>query len=618
MRIFFWIKQNYFLAAILLVATALRFYNIDYQSVWLDEIHSLNEANPAFSLTQIYEALLVSEPHPPLYFLVVHYVFLIFGYTTFVLRVLSACVGILGVFSIYLLGKEIFNKKVGLYAALLLSVNYFHLYYSQEGRMYGLLFMATTLSFYFLIKLVKNANIKSALLYAFFAAAMIYCHFFALFALISQYVILLFFIVKPYQSTSRKFFKYCAISGFVTLLLYIPAFSLLKKSSEMTSFWIPKPTLDVYTQIIKDFFGQSEIVLFIISALLILFFIQLFKEESQADHCVDPGKDRLIFSFVVLSIWISVTLILPLVRSYLNVPMLVNRYFINILPAVLLIIAIGLYYIKNRLVLQLVLSGIVVFSLTDIVIVKNYYNNLTKTQFREMSHYIVENNQQHEPVVSSLAWYFPYFINNDQVKTTLVNSALDEYVNQMMQDSTKRKPFWYVDGHSRPYKVTEATQNYLDANFIVENAAEMTDIWTKHYVRIPNNTIADFDLSSYGPLQEQNGAEIKFNVENFETNNETVTANGWAYLVDSDSQGSKMEILVVDENKAKTIFYQKVKRNDVTEYFKSTSDLSNSGFSFRLPLAKLPSGKYQVAIRITNKKANKQGLVMTDKVFSKQ
>ncbi|WP_298222175.1 glycosyltransferase family 39 protein [Flavobacterium sp.] len=615
MKILIWLKQNYFLAIILLVSAILRFYHLDFQSVWLDEIHTLNEANPTFSLTQIYNGLLISEPHPPLYFFLVHYFFILFGYTSVVLRVFSVIVGLLGIYSIYILGREIFNKKAGLYAAVLLSVNYFHIYYSQEGRMYALLFLTTTLSFYFLVKFIKEANIKSALLYGLFSTLMIYCHFFALFAFVSQYVILLYFVFKPYQSTRIQFFKYTAISGFMTLLLYIPTYSLFKRTSEMTSMWIPKPTLDVYTVVFKDFFGQSEIVLFFVTLLILLFFIQLFKVTEKQDFKTDPKEDQLVFSFLVLIIWISVTLILPLIRSYMSLPMLINRYFINILPAILILIAIGLSYIRSKLVLYSVLASIVIFSITDVVIVKHYYTLRTKSQFREVSQYIIDKNKNNEPVVSSLGWYFQYFLNNDKIKMTIVNESLADHVNMMIQDPSKRKQFWYVDAHSRPYDPEPPIQKYLDENFVVQDGTDLNDAWTKHYVTI-ENAITYIDLSKYNPLQDENGDNIKYNIENFEVGSNAVTASGWAYISDEDSQGAELSLVLIGPKNIK-VFCQSVKRDDVTTYFKSPVDLSNSGFSSRILLDKLPQGKYQLGIQIKNSTTHKEGLVLSDKFFTK-
>jgi uncharacterized membrane protein len=165
MNVINWLKENKLLIIITAFATFLRIYKIDYQSVWLDEIFSLNQSNPKMSLIEIYKYLRTYDPHPPLYYFSLHFFFQIFGYTTFVMRLYSALFGVAGIIAIYYLGKELMNKKVGLIAALLLSVNYFQIYYSQEARMYSMLFFTTTLSFYFLIKFIKKPNLKSIVIY---------------------------------------------------------------------------------------------------------------------------------------------------------------------------------------------------------------------------------------------------------------------------------------------------------------------------------------------------------------------------------------------------------------------------------------------------------------------
>jgi len=617
MKVINWIKENYFLTAILLVAAILRFYHIDYQSVWLDEIHTINEANPNKSFSEVYDALLVSEPHPPLYFFLVHILFQIFGYTTIVVRVLAAVIGIAGVASIYFLGKEIYNKKVGLYSTALLAINYFHLYYSQDARMYPLLFLMTTISFLYLIRFIKQPSYKSAILYGLFSTLMIYCHFFALFALFSQYLILLYFVIKPHETTRKNFFLYSLTSGLMTLVLYLPTFKLFQKTAEIKSIWIQMPTLDVYTQFFKDFFGQSEIVLLFVVPIVLLFFIHLFKAKNAQKFTIEPNKDKLVFSFFVLFVWISVTLLLPLIRTYTTLPMLINRYFINILPAVIIIVAIGLSYIRNEVVRYGMLSIIVLFSLTDIIVVKHYYKSPNKTQFREVTQFILDNNTAKDPVITSLGWYFPYFLNNDKVQTTIIENTLDNYVNEMVQDSTKRKSFWYVDAHGRPYKVNENTEKYLGENFTVESNVDLYDTWTKHYV-LNSNATSTVDISKYQPVKERNGDTINFAIDNFETNEETIKIMGWAYLDGIEATNSKITLVLIANGKAYKLQSQNVKRDDVTTYFKSSKDLSNSGYDAKAFVSKVPVGKYQLGIIVSNPTEKKEGLVLTDKIFERK
>lgn len=614
MKLLHWVKQNYILTLILVVAAILRFYHIDYQSVWLDEIHTINEADPNKTISEMYSELLIAEPHPPLYFLLAHFAFIIFGYTTMVLRVLSVFIGLAGIFGMYALGKEIFNKKVGLFAAILITVNYFHLNYSQDGRMYALLFLTTIFSFLFLVRFIKKPSIKTGLLYGFFSALMIYSHFFALFALCSQYLILLYFVVMPFNISRKKFFYYCLISGISTLILYLPTYELFLKTSEMKSIWIQMPTLDAYTQIFKDFFGQSEIVLWFILLLLLIFFIQLFKENDSEKFYLDPNKDKLVFSFILTFGWIMVTLILPLIRTYLSLPMLINRYFINILPAVIIIVAIALFYIKNRTIQYSILSIIVIFSLTDIIIVKDYYRKVSKTQFREVTQFIIDNNKKKDPVYTSLGWYFPYFLKNDKVQMNIVDKPLEALVNEMMQDSTKRINFWYVDGHNKPYTLSEPSQKFLDDNFVVEDNADLFDCWTKFYVK-NSEALAEIDLSKYKPLKNEAGAKLKFWIDSFEMNSEHIKADGWAYIEGQSATDADIKIVLISNDKAYRAQTQKLKREDITKATNNGFNLDNSGFSSKTKIAKLQNGKYRLGIIVKDKKTNVEGLVLTDKNF---
>jgi hypothetical protein len=612
MKILNWLKENKLLVIILFIGAFFRFYKIDFQSVWLDEIHTLNEADPKISISEIYNKLLISEPHPPLYFLLVHFSFKIFGYTTLVLRSLSALIGLLGIFSIYLLGKEIFNKKVGILASILLAINYFHIYYSQDGRMYGLLFLTTTISFYSLIKFIKRSTLKNAIFYAFFSALMIYSHFFALFTLVAQYLILLYFVIKPFETSSKIFLKYSFISGITTLILFIPSFGLLQKTAEIKSIWIQMPTLDVYTQFFKDFFGQSEIVLFFIIMLIIFFFIKLFNEKTIKSFDINPDKEKLTFTFFILIMWITITLILPLIRTYTSLPMLINRYFINIVPAVLIFVAIGLYQIKNKVISNVVLSLVVVFSITDIIVVKKYYKDPCKTQFREATEFILKNNDEKDKIFTSLGWYLPYFLNNDIVRNTIIEKQIDLHVSDMSKDSLNLESFWYFDAHSRPYNPSEATKIFLEQNFVVDKNIDLLDCYVKHFI-LKSEFKSAFNINKFLPLKRTNGEKITSNFDNYTENNNIIEFSGWAIMDNQDMDDSNIFLFLLKGNTSKLVNIELVQRKDVTEAYNNKFNFDNSGFKATIDKSKLQKGDYQLAIAIESRKNKKNGILLTDK-----
>ena len=188
MKIVNWLKHNKFIVLLILTGSILRFYKVDFQSVWVDEIFSLNNASPDKSFGQIFNYIKTYDPHPPLYYFCLNVLFKIFGYSTFVMRFFSAFLGVLGLISIFFLAKEMMNKKVAIVAVLLTSFNYFHIYYSQEARMYSMLFLTTCVAYLFLIRFIKNPSQKTALFYCASSLLMIYTHFFALFVWIYQII----------------------------------------------------------------------------------------------------------------------------------------------------------------------------------------------------------------------------------------------------------------------------------------------------------------------------------------------------------------------------------------------------------------------------------------------
>jgi uncharacterized membrane protein len=617
MNIVNWVKEHKILIAILIIGSFFRFYKMDYQSVWLDEIHTLNEANPKFSFSEMIDLMMITEPHPPLYFIFIKTVFTLFGYTTFVLRFTSVMIGIAGILALYKLGKELINKEVGLISALILSVNHFHLYHSQDGRMYALLFLTTVISTIYLAKFIKKPTFLSAFLHGFFALLMISTHFFALFMLFAHYVIFLYFIIKSSNTRSKKFIKYSFISGITTLILYLPVLKLLTASSKKTSFWIALPEVDAYTQIFKELFGFSELVLFMVVIIIVFLFIKIFNTKSEKELSINPESEKEIFSFFILTTCIICTLLIPLILSFVNLPMLVSRYFINILPAFVLLLAIGIFYIDNKLIKIFVITVLITFSVVDIIIVKKYYSNYLKSQFREVSEFIRDNNDSDDILFTSLAWYFPFFLNNDLIKTNIVDKTLEAHVVDMMQDSKNIKAFWYADAHGRPMVLSENSQKFINENFHVNESFDGFDAWTKHYILI-KDAKKSISISKFLPLKTYNGAPFAFTLETVETIDNKVIIKGWAYFNDQDATESVINILLVKNDQAENFLTEKVNRPDVTSYFKSKYDLSNSGFSSTIDLSDLDFGSYSIAVYLENSSTRKIGMNISDKMVIKK
>jgi 4-amino-4-deoxy-L-arabinose transferase-like glycosyltransferase len=538
MKYFRFFTKNYLLIIILFLAAVLRIYHIDFQSIWLDEIHTLIETNPEMSFTQFKELILFREGMGHFYFLIIRTLNDVFIYSTYTARMFSAVVGIASIYYFYKLGKTVFNKEVGLIAATLLCVNSFAIYYSQEARPYILLMFFTIVSFERLIIFIKNQSIKNAIIYGLITGLVFNAHTVGLIVVFSQYILLLFLFILISKENKVSFFKNGLIIFITALIVSIPMFQMLKKMTGYKSGWLQNPGPDGFSMIFRQFLGNTELLYFIFTLIIIYYLFNVFKTKCKLNYD-ELISNKLIFSALILFSWFFIPILLPIIKSYVSEPMILHRYFITLVPALLLTISIGMNLIKTTLVKGLLIIIIVSFALVDIVFVKDYYNKITKTDFREITNTILKRNINKDKVVSSFGWLMSYFLNQDRTNRPTIELPLEAFVNSMRTNEIPLESFWYLDGNYRPYSLTPEDEQFLNEHFIVDASIECYDTWTKHYKlkeEFVSQTLSidDFGIKYFSPfLKDSSGNMIFFengevisNQLNLEKGNYSLVING--------------------------------------------------------------------------------------------
>ncbi len=164
-------KVNWWwVAAITLGALALRVYRIDVQSFWADEVESVRVL---FDLREAVAHVLFRNFHGPLHKALLFIWAQLFGSSDLALRLLSATIGTLTVPLIYAAGRRWVGERAALFSALLLAVNPFHVWYSQEVRGYVLLMALGVLMIWAFLSEIRERSAKSAL--AVFATSLAGC-----------------------------------------------------------------------------------------------------------------------------------------------------------------------------------------------------------------------------------------------------------------------------------------------------------------------------------------------------------------------------------------------------------------------------------------------------------
>lgn len=181
-RLWWWV-------AILLFASAVRFYRLDWSALWFDEAYSW------FMSTQSLAdgwALSAVDVHPPLYYFFLKGWMALFGSTLISMRALSACAGVITTGLGMWLTRLIATRRAACFAGTSLALLPIALRYSHEVRMYALLSVWTTgATIAFIYWVNAPGRRRYLVVYAVLVAAGLYTHYFALLAVMAHWLYLL-------------------------------------------------------------------------------------------------------------------------------------------------------------------------------------------------------------------------------------------------------------------------------------------------------------------------------------------------------------------------------------------------------------------------------------------
>lgn len=206
---------------ILLLGLGLRLVNLN-QSLWLDE--AVQAATSQMSLTGLF-AELKGDFHPPLYHLFLWGWARVFGSGEISLRLPSVLFGVGAVWVVYKI-RRLFTPGVSL-ASLLLAIAPFHIYYSQEARLYSLGVFLTCLSIYYFIRVLRGERGEGRTTtweckvgYILATLALLYTDYYGFFILLAQNLVFLFLKHRSYIVSIR--YKDWLKSQIIIAFMFLP------------------------------------------------------------------------------------------------------------------------------------------------------------------------------------------------------------------------------------------------------------------------------------------------------------------------------------------------------------------------------------------------------------
>ncbi len=208
---------------ILLIAAALRFHNIDTQSLWNDEGSSYVQATRTFAEIARNAA---ADIHPPGYYWALNVWYQLTGSSELALRSFSALASVLTVAFAYGIGLRLYQgqpgygRVTGLVAAALTAANTFSIFYAQEARMYAALALWGAASMWALAGLLHRQNRANAVLLGVFNALGLWTQYAFPLVMLAQGVVALLWLSS--HSERRRALTSYVLANVLALVLFTP------------------------------------------------------------------------------------------------------------------------------------------------------------------------------------------------------------------------------------------------------------------------------------------------------------------------------------------------------------------------------------------------------------
>ena len=456
---FFDKNSNLLIAVILVFALILRLkYLTINQAVWYDEAEYLSVAkNWAFNLTS-YQLHYVRPPFIPFIMAIMYKI----GFGELGMRVLMLIFSMTGVIFTYLVGKEIFNKWVGIISSFLMSVFYVNLFYT--ARILTDL-PSTTLWLISMWLFWKGVIRKQSKWYVWLLGPSLVAGVLIRFPLgLIIFIFLLYLIVAEGFGFLKNKNLWIGVSAAVVCFVpysiwyyqtyskipilgplgFYGAFSQLSSYIRLTPIVFQSPIPGLVN--ISSYFGHSLLLLLIIGILITLFNLIVGYDILR--------KDESLKKNILILLWIIIPFIF---FAFLAGQIAEDRYLSYIYPATFFIISLVLVKIYNLIrkfnlipalgvvLLILILSAVAQIGYADRII---KIKSTSYIQFREAGSWIKENSNQSDKIIAAGEPQLNYYSERNVI-------------------------YWPED-----YEIDEFIKNNKDVRYIVLSSLERTSEWT--------------------------------------------------------------------------------------------------------------------------------------------
>jgi mannosyltransferase len=441
------------LLLLLLFAFSLPLAGLTVQSMWRDEVDALRFSQaPLGTLVTNF-----SRPgwNGPLYYVLLRVWVAGTGRSAFSLRYLSLLSNLIGVATLYRLGRAWFSRVVGFAAALLMTCAPYMVWYAQEVKMYAMLPLLAIAILYLYRRALAGRDWRLWPLVVLLVWVLAGLHVMG--ALIIPLLALLFCVWWPVSRPQLRPALVALGSSLLPVLIVLPwALPILRQGGDIGHRLASLPAMAstmmyAFSRGITRAGGLWPIglALFCLLAGSLLWSGASLRDRLQALAC--QWSWRVGEGTMVLSLWAWMWV--PLLGLYListRVPLFVDRYMIWIGPAFYLLLARGLSQLWRRstLLATVCLAGLLTLNW---VAIWQQSAEPIKSDFRAAAAYVEQYRQPGELILFHISYVrdtFEYYYGDaspaeDGVPTD-ENTTLEAVDAAMRERIGDRQVVWLV------------------------------------------------------------------------------------------------------------------------------------------------------------------------------
>jgi uncharacterized membrane protein len=430
------------------VAFGLRVQGLAFQSLWRDEIDSLRFASQPLAV--LLENLARPGHNGPLYYLLLRPWLEVSGTSEFSARFLSVFLGVLAVPIVYQVGRQLMPREpvVAVVASALAATSPYLVWYSQEARMYAAVVCICLLSMYLFLAAVQKRGWGRWLGYIVATGLALYVHLLSGLIVLAQAGILVALRGRHAPRALMWFFGSLAalFAAYVPVLAWQIPFLWRLAPQNYPFVRLPDMVGALILSYAGGVIGRSAAwsvtpALALVCAAVLLAW---------------PG--RRMGAVASAALWLVIP-VLALFLVTLRYPLFTARYLVFVLPALLLLVAMGAQAVghRSRWLAGFLLAAVLASNLAGLWL---QARTPLKADFRSATQYVASKLQPDDLVVFQIPYgrfSFEYYLKRSRATRSPAAMAGNQRVFLPLLQGAAPSSRWidglYTNGGMSPGEV---------------------------------------------------------------------------------------------------------------------------------------------------------------------